>query len=101
MEHDEEMVHVSAAALKINSIHDTICLLEEIKSALKLFFFYEGVSTLVELGQNNWNFIFGHPQLFVVVLVEELVLLVLGCILHAIAKVVVHLVHCCSLKFTR
>ena len=85
MEHYEEMVHISTAALKIYGIHDPVSLLQEVEGALKLVLLYESVGALVQLCQNDWNFIFRDSELLVVVFVEKFIFLILSRILHSIA----------------
>lgn len=98
VEHYEEVVHVSPAALKINGVHDPVGLLQEVERALELVLLDECVGALVQLCQNNWNFVFRHAELLVVVLVEKFIFLVLGRVLHSAAQGVVNLVHRGSLE---
>ena len=70
VEHNEQMVNVSPARREVNGVHDAICFLEQIQSLFVRFLFDEAVSTFIKLSEHNGNFIFGHPQFFVVVLVE-------------------------------
>ena len=70
VKHNEQMINVSPAGGEVNGVHDTICFLEQIQSLFVRFLFDEAVSTFIQLSKHNGNFIFGHPQFFVVMLVE-------------------------------
>ena len=48
VKHDEQMVHVSAAALEIDSVHNTVRLLQKIQGSFILFLLDEGVSTFID-----------------------------------------------------
>lgn len=78
MEHDKKVVEVSTALREINGVHYSISFLQQVQSSLVLVLLDESDGTLVQLGENNWDFILGNPEFLVVVLVKEVILLILG-----------------------
>ena len=75
------MILISLAGAEVYGVHDAVGLLQEVECPLVLFFLDEGNGTLVKLSQNNRYLILRDPQFFVVMFVEEVILLSLGIVL--------------------
>lgn len=75
MEHDKEMELVPAARFKIDHIHDSIRLLQQVECSFVLFALDKAISTVIELSEDDWDLILGDPQLLIVVLVKSIVLI--------------------------
>lgn len=75
MEHYEKVIFVSSACFEVDYVHDSVCLLEQVESALVLLSLNEPVGTVVELGHHNRNLILRDAEFFVVMLVECVIFL--------------------------
>ena len=87
VEHDEQMVHISATSCEIYSVHDSIGLLQEIQSLFKLFFLDKTIGAFIQLSENYWDLILADSQFFVIMLIEQFVFNVADCILLAVCLV--------------
>lgn len=76
MEHDEEMVLVTTASVKINYVHDSVRLLKKVERALVLLPLNELVGRVVQLRHDDGDLVFGHAQLFVVMSIEGVVIVI-------------------------
>jgi len=70
VEHDEQMVHISATSCEIYGVHDSIGLLQKIQSLFKLFFLDKTIGAFIQLSENNRNLILADSEFFVIMLIE-------------------------------
>ena len=76
MEHDKKVEFVATARVKVNHVHNAVGLLKQVQSALVLLPLNESIGAVVELGHHDRDFVFAHPQLFIIVFVESIVFVV-------------------------
>jgi len=74
VEHDKEVELVSTARFKIDHIHDTIRLLQQVERSFVLLALNKPIRTVVEFGEDDWDLILGDPELLIVMLVEGVIL---------------------------
>ena len=75
MKHHEKVEFVSAARFKIDHVHNSIGLLQQVKSPLVLLPLDEAVGAIIQLRQHDRDFVFGDTELLIVVFVECVVLI--------------------------
>ena len=70
------MEFVTATRIKVNHVHNAVRFLKQVQSALILLPLYKAVGAVVQLRHHDRDFIFTHPQLFIIVFVESIVFVV-------------------------
>jgi hypothetical protein len=73
MKHYEKVVPVSATRGEINSVHDPVGFLQQVKSTVVLLLLDELVGAVIEFSQNDRDFVFAHVELLVVVAIKTVV----------------------------